>query len=401
MLRLPIILLILLIPGLATGLDISGYYENTLIPEYSDRADEHLMDASKLRLDFAAGGADNELEFKGNVNFIAYHSDIFYDVTPYLPESVGDSLRVWDIPAIVPMSGNRMFLDNGYFTWRIGGFRIRAGRQQLSWGPAYSFNPVDLFHRKEIIDPTYEKEGVTALRLDYRWGIGGQLTAVAAPGEKLDDTGLALRAGTHISAIGYDAALTIHQVSDTTSLELERIPIITDTTTWDSISILSCKQRHQALGLDFSGGLLGLGVWFEGNYNIMAKENDFIRAVAGFDYTLENGLYMMFEGLYDDRADKVKTPYPALDWLESLWFGEPVTRCRILAGLRKDITGLITGSLYWFGGTDGSMALSPRIDASIAQNADLILFGVMTFGKKEGQFPPGNYGLTARVTVYF
>ncbi len=159
--RTLITVLILLIPAMATAIDISGYYENTLMPEFSDRTQARLLDVSKLRLDFQAGGADNELEFKGNINFIAYHSDVSIDITPYLPQAVVDTLNSREIPLKISFDENRIFLDNGYLTWRRNGFRIRAGRQQLTWGPAYSFNPTDLFHRKDMLDPSYEKEGVT------------------------------------------------------------------------------------------------------------------------------------------------------------------------------------------------------------------------------------------------
>jgi hypothetical protein len=368
------------------AVDISGYYENTLMPEYSDRTDEGILDASKLRLDFRTGGSGDELEFKGNVNFIAYHTDVNLDVTPYLPEIVADTLTGRDIPVIMTLDKNRIFLDNAYLTWRSSGFRMRAGIQQLSWGPGYSFNPTDLFHQKNLLDPTYEKEGVTALRLDYHWGIGGEITGIYAPSGKLEESGYALRAATHISKIGYDIALTVHQVNDSTSI--------------DPVTYQTRYQRRRALGLDFGGELLGLGVWFEGNYNEMEYEDDFIRAVAGFDYTLENGLYLMFEGLYNARTEDA-APYPAYDWLEYIYYGEPVSMYRFMAGAKKDLTDLIDGSIYCFSGTDGSMMLSPRIDASIAQNADLTLFGMAAFGDKDGQFPPGYYSLTARVTVYF
>ncbi|MDP8238291.1 MAG: hypothetical protein P9X24_04295 [Candidatus Hatepunaea meridiana] len=382
-----IILSILIVPLSVRALDISGYYENTFMPGYSDKSDDHLLDASKLRLDFDAGGSEDELEFKGNVNFVAYHSGASFDVTPYLPEYVADTLQSRDIPVVMTFEKCRVFLDNAYLTWRKSGFRLRAGRQQLSWGPAYSSNPTDLFHRKDMLDPTYEKEGVTALRLDYHWGIGGQVAFVIVPAQNINRAGKALRLATHISKIGYDVALTIHHVTDSTSLDPE--------------TYNTRYQDRQAVGLDFSGGLLGLGVWFEGNYNQMEIENDFTRAVAGIDYTLENGLYMMFEGLYDGRADSDKTPYPVVDWLENIYFGEPVTRYRFLSGVRKDLTDLVNGSLYLFGGMDGSMVLNPRIDASIAQNADLTLFGAATFGKKEGQFSPGNFAVTGRIRVYF
>ncbi len=382
---IPIIVFITM-PSLTTALDINGYYENTLVPEYSNESKERIFDASKLRLDFSSGGGENELQFKANVNFIEFHAGAKYDLTPYLPKSVADTLAAWDIPVEMEVSKSRIFLDNAYLTWRINSLSIRLGRQQLSWGPAYSFNPTDLFHKKELLDPTYEKEGVTALRIDYRWGIGGQLAGILAPGDKFGRSGYAVRLATHIHSIGYDVALTVHQVDDSTSLDYDtKEPI---------------HQRRRALGLDFSGCLFGPGFWLEGNYNQMEIEDDFIRAVVGLDYTLENGTYIMLEALYNERSSE-SSPYPALDWLEYIYFGEPISRYRFMTGLRKDLTDLVSGSVYWIGGSDGSMVLNPHIDASIAQNANLVLFGAVTLGEEEGQFPPGSYAITARITVYF
>ena len=57
--------------------------------------------------------------------------------------------------------------------------------------------------------------------------------------------------------------------------------------------------------------------------------------------------------------------------------------------------------LYFFATPDGSFVLNPRLDVSIAQNADLVIFGGYTMGKDEGAFPPGYLSLVARATVWF
>jgi hypothetical protein len=368
----------------AQEVDISGYYEHTLQANYSSRTSELLLDASKLRLDFSSGG--DLIQFTGNVNLIVYHGAIELDVTPYLPESVARQLTLAGFPVVYRLPGDRTFLDNAYLNLEKGNIRFRAGKQQLSWGPAYSFNPTDLFHRKNILDPTYEKEGVSALRLDYRWGIGGQLTLVAAPGDELGDTGYAVRLGTHISAIGYDVAATAHAVIDSTAM---------DPATW-----IPYTQRRRAAGLELSGSLFGLGVWLEGNYNWVEIEEDFSRIAVGADYTLTSGLYLMVEALHNGRAES-DTPYPVHDWLANLAYGEPVGSLWVLAGLRKDLSDLSAGGLYLFASDDGSMIINPRVDISIAQNSELQVFAGITAGNEEGAFPEGQTSLFARMIVYF
>ncbi len=378
-------MLLLAAPAGAQELQITGYYEHTLNADYSKDTDELIMDASKLRLDFASG-IPGGLSFNGNMNYIVYHGEISRNITPFLPPSVQTVFNQLGLPAEITLPRERLYLDNAYLTWEKGKVRFRAGKQQLAWGSAYSFNPTDLFHRKDMLDPTYEKEGVTALRFDYRWGIGGQLSLIAAPGDRISESGYAVRLGTHISSIGYDVALTAHSVTDSTS--------------FDALTWMPVIQKRRALGLEFTGSLFGLGLWFEGNYNVMETEDDFLRAAIGFDYTLNNGLYFMAETLINQRAETA-TPYPVHDWLAYLAYGEPISSQWYLVGLGKDIGDLTRGGLYFFATPDGSFVLNPRLDISIAQNADLIIFGGYTMGDDEGAFPPGYYSLVARATVWF
>ena len=375
-------LLITLRPAYGQEVEITGYYEHTLQVDYHKETKELIMDASKLRIDFDSG-AGGGLSFTGNVNFIVYHSAMSRDISPYLPPSVRAELGE---TAVYHLPGERTYLDNAYLSWQLDGVRLRAGKQQLSWGPAYSFNPTDLFHRKNQLDPTYEKEGVTALRFDYRWGLAGEFVLIAAPGENLSETGYAVRLGTHLDRIGYDLAFTAHSVTDSTALYPD---------SWQPFT-----QRRRAAGLEFSGELFGMGLWFEGNYNWMEVEDPFARMVVGADYTLGSGLYIMGEALYNGRAE-ADTPYPVHDWLAYIAYGEPVGQWWFLAGLRKDLSDLTFGSFYFFGTPDGSLILNPRLDISIAQNADLVVFGGFTFGDEEGAFPPGLSSVIARATVWF
>jgi hypothetical protein len=372
-------------PATAQQLDVSGYYENMLQLDYVANSKLQALDASKFRLDGALL-IGRVLEVRGNVNFIFSLGQLRRSIAPYLPPSVADALQAAGIPDTVEVDRARLFVDNLFVTWVPGSLRIRAGKQQLSWGRGYSYNPTDLFHRKTLVDPTYEKEGVTALRADYRWGIGGQISLIGAPKSDLSHSGYALRAGTHVSQIGYDVAVTAHQVSDSTAL--------------DPATLAPVTQQRRALGLDFVGALFGLGVWFEGNYNWMEFEADFVRFVMGTDYTFNDGTYVMLEALYNGRSPR-KPPYPIDDWLANLLYGEPVGRGWILAGMRRDISDFWSANLYVFLSPDGSALINPRLDASLAQNVDLVLFGGITLGDDEGSFPSDLVSAVGRLTVYF
>jgi hypothetical protein len=374
-------------PPAAAQPEFSGYYENTFQVEGgTDVPRETLIDVSKLRLDISAGGFSDEFELRGNVNFQQYHTQVSYDIAPYLPDDVVSTFLLAEVPTQFSLEPSRIWLDNAWFTWLGDRGRLRVGKQQLSWGPGYSFNPTDLFHKKTLVDPTYEKEGVTAVRYDYRWGIGGQASLIMAPGDRFDRSGYAFRLGTHVDWIGYDIAMTAHHVIDSTSINMK--------------TFSTREQERDALGLELSGPLLGLGFWVEGNYNWMELENDFLRVIGGFDYTFENGLYVMAEGLVNMRGN-YEPPYPVRDWIGNLYYGEPVGRGWVMTGLRYDLFTLLSASLYTFTGYDGSVMVNPRLTWSVAQNAEADFFAAVTTGPEDGSFPPGLVSGVARVTVYF
>ncbi len=369
----------------AQEIELSGYYENTFQVDYTSETKGQFLDASKVRFEWG-GMLLPDLEFAGNVNLILSVGETERRLSPYLPDAVGQQLEALGMPDTFSLDEARLFLDNAYLTWDNGDVRLRAGKQQLSWGSGYSFNPTDLFHRKNLLDPTYEKEGVVAFRTDYRWGTGGELSLIGATDERFDHPGYALRLGTHVSAVRYDLAVTLHDVSDSTGM--------------DPLTFMPYTQRRRAGGLEISGELLGLGVWLEGNYNWVGREDDFARLVAGFDYTLDDGTYLMAEALYNGRSES-DTPYPAHDWLANVYHGEPVGPGWMLLGARRDLSALVQGGFYTFVAPDGSVVLNPRIDASLFQNIDLVFFGGVSLGNNDGAFTSGLYSVIVRGTGYF
>lgn len=396
------ILLLLLIPLIADAVDISGYYEFSLTGEafdelrntdlYNNRFapvsgwETIYWNRSKLRLDIQSGGADNELMFNANLNFLATPGRVSMDLLRYAPKSFDDRQGNQRTLISEQPPENEIKLDNACLTWRKGSWRVRAGRQQLSWGPGYMYNPTDLFHLKNAVDPTYEKEGVSALRIDYNWGIGGQFTAVAVPYLPENRVQYAFRIASYLESLDFDAGVTFQTVRDRNFIFLD--------------PVIPFVQSRKALGVELNGTVLGLGTWLEGNYNWMEYEDDFLRVLVGSDYTLINGLYMMAELLYNGRGTST-SPYTPEDWLSYILAGEPLGEYLGMVGIKKDMTSLVDVSGYIFINADGTCMLNPRLDFSVAQNTDLTVFGTGSFGNDDGQFHRGYYSAFGRVTVYF
>ena len=373
-------------PTARAQVQLGGYFEHTLEVDYARESKEQILDASKIRLDLSSSLKESDISFRGNVNFIQYHSDVAYDLRGYLPDDVARDLEMGGVPTVIVIERSRIYVDNAFLNWEHTGLRFRAGKQQLSWGPGYSFNPTDLFHRKDIIDPTYEKEGVTAFRLDYRWGVGGDASLVVVPANDFHTTGVALRLATHLESAGYDIAVTAHRDSDTLS--------------FDPMTIALRHQIRHALGLECSGSLLGLGTWLEGNYNVMPEEDNFVRVVGGLDYTFASGLYVFSEALLNTRGDNT-VPYTVADWLANVFYGEPLGSGWAVLGARKDVTWRTTAEGYVFVSPDGSLLINPRLTISMSQNAEATIIGAFTTGRSGGAFSPGLYSILARARLYF
>jgi hypothetical protein len=61
---------------------------------------------------------------------------------------------------------DEMYLDNIYLRTSFQLFDFTIGKQPISLGTGYAWNPLDIFNRKDLIDPTYEQAGINALRME-------------------------------------------------------------------------------------------------------------------------------------------------------------------------------------------------------------------------------------------
>ena len=74
-----------------------------------------------------------------------------------------------------------MYLDNIYLRTSFQRFDFTIGKQPISLGTGYAWNPLDIFNRKDLIDPTYEQAGINALRMEIPVMDGGTLDIIIEP----------------------------------------------------------------------------------------------------------------------------------------------------------------------------------------------------------------------------
>ena len=283
-----------------------GYFESNA--DYFGLPRTHyLLGYHKLRVDLDAR-PNEQLHLGANVNIQRYWGQTKLTMYDFLTidtihwsnqgwtvgSSLYDNLMNWPI-----VFRDTMYLDNYYLTWESDRFSITLGKQQLSFGSGYAWNPTDLFNYKDVLDPAYEQTGVTAVRGDVQLGLRTRLTLVIQPGASVAETGRFLQFKTGVGS--FDVAWQYHQVPwQFSTLEMLRY--------LDRAVLVPVEHpvQRQMVGLSYAGELLGLGWHGELAWNHLYRNSlfnyDFTEALAGWDYTTTGGTTLMLELFHNESG---------------------------------------------------------------------------------------------------
>lgn len=375
----------------AQKLEFSGYYENQFFPQVlNDKL--ILQDYNKVRLDLSAEVGEN-ISFHADYIYRVFHGATEFSAFDFIPESVvlsyAEMLQT-PVDSLRPLFNfnleNENFLDNAFVTIYFNHLNIRIGKQQLPWGTGYTWNPTDIFNDKNLLDPTYEKVGVNAFKVEVLFGSEGMLTGILGIGEDWNSSTKAFKVKQHTH--GFDLSASF----------VEKTQEGFDYTLSSALS-----EKRRLVGGDFSGGLFGLGVWGEGAYNIMASSDDFGQYLLGSDYTFESGLYLIGEYYKNELGKTDKSQYDLNDWMRLLSAdGENLGQDYLFLGERHGITELWNWANYMIINlNDKSGLIFPWFDYSLNDNTEVMLVGYIPFGEKETEFGEFGVGGFVRVKVFF
>jgi len=274
------------------------------------------------------------------------------------------------------------FLNHAYVVLAPGGVEVTAGKQYLTWGAAWVFNPTELFRPKEIYEPTYEREGVGAVSARVPLGALSDVLVAYVPDGPFRTSGKVVRARHHLA--GFDLSAL--------AAALYEAPAALPT---------SVLTRRLVLGGDVSGELLGLGVWAEGTWNEFAGD-EWAEATLGGNYTLADRTLLLVEGYFNGRG-RWDDPYPLGAWLARL-AGERRSLGRLVAYASvsrpvREVWRLGLGALVNPG--DGSAALVPSAAWEFAENVELTANGLVSIGADGTEYGHGGVGGFVRARVYF
>ena len=389
------------------GLEWSGYFEPQMTGmKISDKF--YQISSNKLRLDLGAQPSDN-VEFGANLIYMTYHGKTEWNILDYLPDNVTKDIPPAMKSAFVFTYGDlvapygpsfharpdRIFLDNAYIKLTFPRFDLTIGKQQISMGTGYTWNPTDLFNSKDVLDPTYEQPGHNAVRFDIPLSNSYTLVSIYAPEDEWNNSVKLVKLKGRVRH--FDFSL----------LSAQRYWTFTDYT-----SFQASEYDRKVLGGDLSGELLGMGVWFEGAKNFLdyksglknSQLEDFTEYVVGGDYTFESQLYIMTEFYHNSLAPADYKDYTLNTWMWML-NSELKSLCQdqLTVFVQYPVTDLLNaGCSTLYSISDNSTALVPMLIYNVFEDVEITAFGNFYLGKEGRCYSQnlGNGGLI-RLRYYF
>ena len=384
-------LILLTTTVLSQELQFSGYFENQFFPQRLNK-EWIFQDYNKLRLDLSAEISEN-VTFNGDYIYRIYHGATTFSALDFLPDHlVAQYQQTMNLPQTIlnPLfefkQEDKNFLDNAYVSIYSKKVNVRIGKQQLPWGSGYSWNPTDIFNEKNPLDPTYEKVGVNAFKIEIPFMSEGMLTGIICVEDQWKTSTKGFKLKQHLS--GFDLSFSFVEKHQTSL---------------NYYSLQPFSERRRLFGGDFSGQLFGLGIWGEGAFNHMELSENFGQYLFGSDYTFENGFYLTGEYYHNGLGKTKKENYTFNDWMRLMGSqGENLGQNYIFAGGSYPITELWNWSNFLlFNFNDKSGLIFPWFSYSLNDNTEILLVGYLPFGPAKSEFGEFGAGGFARIRVYF
>lgn len=356
-----------------TSATLSGYLEHQYALDRSAGRWTHL-DYDRLRLDLKAEAGRRTSVSAAFIGQL-YRGDTELNLSSYLPADLAaqfDSLTL--------TLNDRMLLNHAFLTVRPGRLEITAGKQFLTWGAAWVFNPTELFRPKNLYEPAYDREGIGALSARLPLATHSDLLFALVPDGALKRSGYVMRSRHHLSGTDVSVmAATLHEAT---------LPG-------------SASDRRYTIGGDVSGEALGLGLWVEGTYS-GSGDRRWVDAVAGANTSVGESTLLLLEVFHNGRGSS-RAPYDVRDWAERLaGITRTLGRWNVYAMATREVGQLWRVGLSVIGNPcDGSSAWIPLVAYDFAQDVE-VLFNAMVFaGSADSEYGMDRVGAFLRARVYF
>ena len=352
---------------------------------------------NKFRLDVEARPSDNVL-IGANLNVEKYWGKTSWNIYDFLPGYSDSGLE------LIEEIRDTILVDNLYMRISFPWADLTVGRQQLSPGVGYAWNPTDIFNTKSLLDPSYEQTGVPAIRLDLPLDSRSSLSIALKPESNWDNSTrqVWLRGG----AGHFDFEVTVAQHR------------------WQSVRSLAYGytelDKKLLIGGSVVGEILGCGIWVEYGYNKIdysggipiwaallippvSNINSYSEVVLGADHTFDNSLYVLTEFLHNGyRPDQI-SQLSIADYFASLG-GQTHSLMQDYAffyAMHPTFDYITLSSLVIANFNDNSGTLAPQLDWNAFEDTNISLQGSLFWGEENAEFGLQDWGLRLRVRSDF
>lgn len=379
-----IILLLLFFPSLGISqVEFFGYME-TEYDWMEVKESTYAFGYNKLRLDYESFPAE-EVSIRGNINFQTYHGQTIWEAFDFLPF---DSLNIdGETVHSMPISFlDSIYMDNLYINAAFPRFDVTLGRQPISLGTGYAWNPLDIFNQKELVDPTYEQPGVHAVRLEYYINEKCIVDFILSPDTNFTQPSGMIQVKSNVASFDYSVNV---------ARKNHLYPF------WEDEDAVSTHRETSFIGGSFTGEISEYGMWGEALWSL-SSNNSAGDVSYGLDHTFNNGLYVMLEGYHNSLGAEKDGLY---DFHYLNYFsGETKSLMQnyLFSLLSKQINEYVSCSVFIFGNLDdNSFMYAPQLSWEILQDVSLSAFTAFSSGDADSEFGIQNQSFRVRMRAYF
>ncbi|MED5463357.1 MAG: hypothetical protein VX699_01785 [Myxococcota bacterium] len=260
-----------------------------------------------------------------------------------------------------------LFVDRATVTIRREAFDLTVGRQAISFGTAYFWNPLDVFRPfgATQFDRDY-KSGVDALRVDIPTDAFSGITVAASPGRGTEEE-------------RWDRSTGV-------------VRWFTTLDGWDATVQAGKVLGGYQMGGGVSGDWNGLGLRSElALFKPLEGDSmpQHMTAVVGLGRRLANDLSVEVEYLYNGAAETPGLKNNVSERAELVGKGRLLHRSGHLVGGmgRCELTPILNATVSaLYSISDESMMVQPGLHLSVSDESDILLGGMFTRGHADTEF---------------
>jgi len=337
----------------------------------------------KVRLDFEQK-RDDGIIISGNLNWQKYHGQTTWNFLDFIPQNVWEPYFP-DGKYEVTIT-DTFYLDNLYARKSFRFMDITVGRQPISLGVGYAWNPLDMFNQKNLLDPTYEQPGVDAVRFEIPMGNRAGLDVIMANHDSLSGGEKMLQFKTGIGSFDF----TLNYAN-----RYHLYPY------WEGVNVTTTHTESKFIGGSVVGQIGEFGIWAE-TFKSLDETTGIGEYVLGLDHTFDNGIYVM--GEYFHNTLGVTKKELSLNHYIHAFSGESKSLMKnyIFMMSRYGFTDFISGSVIGFGNMDdGSFSFLPMVDWNFMEDVTLSLMGNQSIGESNTEFGVQGSAWRLRLRAYF